>query len=200
MLSRSLISLSVMLSGSLLAATQASAATAAPEAEKAGLPQFDPAVFVPQIIWLVITFGIFYFVMSRVVLPRIGDVLEDREERIADDLDQAQQLSEEATGLQDSFEGSLSEARASSMKMIADARASAQAQIDAKAADLETKLAAQADEAEARIAAEKSAALSELETVATDVCSDIIDKLLGSKANNAAVKKAVKAQIKQRGA
>lgn len=164
------------------------------------MPQFDPVVFLPQIIWLVITFGVFYFLMSRLVLPRIGDVLEDREERIADDLDQAQQLSEEATGLQDSFEGSLSEARGNSMKIIADARASAQAQIDEKAADLDAALAAQADKAEQRIAEEKSAALAELEVVASDVCGDIIEKLLGSSADNAAVKKAVKAQISRRGA
>lgn len=164
------------------------------------MPQFDPTVFLPQVIWLVITFGIFYFLMSRLVLPRIGDVLEDREERIADDLDQAQQLSEEAAGLQDSFEGSLSEARSQSMQNIASARAQAQAQIDAKAAELEAKLMQQAEEAEARIEAEKSAALSELEAVASDVCKDITAKLLGTAADASAIEKAVKAEISQRGA
>lgn len=164
------------------------------------MPQFDPAVFLPQIIWLIITFGVFYFAMSRLVLPRIGDVLEDREERIADDLDQAQQFSDESAGLQDSFEGALSEARAQSMQEIAAARAQAQAQIDAKAAETDAALSVKAEEAEARISAEKSAALAELETVATDVCKDVIKKLLGTSANAASVKKAVKAEISRRGA
>lgn len=196
MLPQSLYSSMMMLAEPALAAAEQGAAPA----EKAGLPQFDPAVFVPQIIWLVIAFGIFYFLMSRLVLPRIGDVLEDREERIADDLDQAQQLSEEAAGLQDSFEGSLSEARSQSMQDIAQARADAQAQIDAKAAELEAKLAQQAEEAEARIAAEKSAALAELETVASDVCKDITAKLLGESADASAIDKAVKDEISRRGA
>lgn len=199
MLSQSLYASMMMLADTAIAAVEQGAGAAAP-AEKAGLPQFDPAVFVPQIIWLVIAFGIFYFLMSRLVLPRIGDVLEDREERIADDLDQAQQLSEEAAGLQDSFEGSLSEARSQSMQSIAAARADAQAQIDAKAAELEAKLTQQAEEAEARIAAEKSAALSELETVASDVCKDITAKLLGESADAAAIDKAVKDEINRRGA
>jgi len=173
---------------------------AVPAAEKAGLPQFDPAVFVPQIIWLAITFGIFYFLMSRLVLPRIGDVLEDREERIADDLDQAQQLSNDAANLQDTFEGALSEARAKAMQSISDARAEAQSQIDAKAAEVDAQLAAQAEEAEARIASEKAAALSELETVASGACKDIIQKLLGQSVDSTAIEKAVKNEVSRRSA
>ncbi|MEO0410975.1 MAG: ATP F0F1 synthase subunit B [Pseudomonadota bacterium] len=167
---------------------------------KAGLPQFDPAVFGPQIVWLVITFGVFYFLMSRLVLPKIGDVLEDREERIADDLDQAQQLSQEAASVQDTFEGSLTEARAESMQTIAAARAEAQAQIDAEMAKLEDSLAAQAGKAEARIASETAAALEELEGVATDACHDILAKLINTDMDSAAIKAAVKAEISGRGA
>ncbi|MEM7569095.1 MAG: ATP F0F1 synthase subunit B [Pseudomonadota bacterium] len=169
-------------------------------AKEGGLPQFDPTVFVPQIIWLVITFGVFYFLMSRIVLPKIGDVLEDREERIADDLDQAQQLSAEATSVQDTFEGSLSDARSEAMQTIAAARADAQAQIDAQMKALEEDLGAKADKAEARIAEEKAAALSELESVATDACQDILGKLLSSDVDKAAIAAAVKAEISGRGA
>lgn len=164
------------------------------------MPQFDPAVFVPQIIWLIITFGVFYFLMSRFVLPKIGDVLEDREERIADDLDQAQQLSQEAASVQDTFEGSLTEARAESMQTIAAARADAQAQIDAEMAKLEDALTAQAEKAEARIAKETASALGELEAVATDACHDILSKLVNTQIDSAAIKAAVKSEISGRGA
>jgi F-type H+-transporting ATPase subunit b len=42
-----------------------------------------------QLLWLAITFGLFYLFMSKVVLPRIGGVLEVRRDRIAQDLDEA---------------------------------------------------------------------------------------------------------------
>ncbi|MEM1021054.1 MAG: F0F1 ATP synthase subunit B [Pseudomonadota bacterium] len=183
-----------------LSAMAAAAETGgAPEAASGGLPQFDPTVFGPQIIWLVITFAVFYFVMAKLVLPRIGDVLEDREEKIADDLDQAEQLSQEAGSVQDTFEGSLTEARSQSTQIIASARSDAQDRVNSELAKLDTKLGKQADKAEERIAAEKASALEELEAVATDACEDIIAKLLGSPVDQNAIRDIVKQEISGRG-
>lgn len=162
------------------------------------MPQFDPTTMSPQIIWLVITFGIFYFLMARMALPKIGEVLEERSERIADDLDQAEQLRREGEKVQDDFQGGLAEARTEAQRILSEARAKAQAEMDEKTRALDAKLTVQADEAEARIAAEKQKALAELESVAAEVAQDIVSKLLGDAAGDGAVKKAVKAEIAAR--
>ena len=57
-------------------------------------PPFDPATFGSQLFWLVILFGLLYILMSRVALPRVGAILEERDNRIAGDLAEAARLKE----------------------------------------------------------------------------------------------------------
>ena len=61
------------------------------------MPQLDITTFSPQIIWLFITFIILYVLMAKVALPRIGNILEQRQARIDDNLNAAQNLRNEAT-------------------------------------------------------------------------------------------------------
>ena len=56
---------------------------------EAGFPPFDSSTFPSQLLWLAITFGLFYIFMNKVVVPRIGGILEHRRDRIAKDLDEA---------------------------------------------------------------------------------------------------------------
>ena len=57
---------------------------------KAGMPQLEISSYSSQIFWLVISFFFLYFIMSNIVLPRIGEVLKHRRDKITSDLDKAE--------------------------------------------------------------------------------------------------------------
>ena len=70
-------------------------------------PPLDPATFVPQLVWLAIAFGLLYLLLSRVALPRVGEVIEERADRIRRDLDQAEKLKAETEGALAAYEQAL---------------------------------------------------------------------------------------------
>ena len=76
------------------------------------MPQLDVTSFAPQLIWLALSFGLLYFFMARLVLPRVGGVIAARQARIAGDLDEAERLKQEAQAAEAAHEAALREARA----------------------------------------------------------------------------------------
>ena len=85
------------------------------------MPQLDPSSFASQLVWLTITFVIFYLVMARVALPRISEVLETRQNRIAYDLETATTLKAEAESVLAEYEASMASAHADSQALLAQA-------------------------------------------------------------------------------
>src|SRR3546814_1656625 len=83
-----------------------------------GLPQLDADTYPTQIFWLVVTFVILYLIMSKVALPRIAEVLEERQERVADDIETAERLRSEAAVVQSEYEKALAEARGKAQELF----------------------------------------------------------------------------------
>src|SRR6476646_8977629 len=71
----------------------------------------DASNFAPQLIWLALTFGLLYLVLKRVVLPRVGEVIEERSDRIKRDLAQAEKLKTDTQKALGNYEQALSDAR-----------------------------------------------------------------------------------------
>ncbi|MAK00068.1 MAG: hypothetical protein CMM13_05245, partial [Rhodospirillaceae bacterium] len=88
----------------------AQAATAS-DASGPKLPQLDIETYASQIFWLIVTFIVLYFLVAKIAMPRIAEVLEGRQERIEDDLDKAETLKKEAYLVKVEYEKALSSAR-----------------------------------------------------------------------------------------
>lgn len=174
------------------AAPAAGAHTEATDAHgKAGFPPFEPTYYPSQLLWLAITFGLFYLFLQKVVLPRIGSILEVRRDRIAHDLDTAARMKEEADAAIAAYEQELADARAKSNKIAQDARDKAKAEADAERKEVEAGLNAKLVEAEGRISAVRASAMKDVGAIAEETATAIVQALVG-KADKASIASAVK--------
>jgi len=174
------------------------ASEVAQEAAAGGLPQLNVIAdgsFTNQIAWLLVTFFLLFLVVWRTVLPRVTAVLEEREEKIATDLDSAERLKAEAEEVKAAYEVAVTTARAKAQELVLGAKDTIQADIAKAQADLDAKLNAKAEEAEARIAKVSSEALASIDTVASEVAAEMVVKLSGVEAEEKAVKSAVKTAL-----
>lgn len=154
-------------------------------------PPFDPAFFPSQLFWFFLTFFALYFLLSKVFLPRVGETIEERGSRIADDLDQASRMQREAEEAEKAYTQALADARAKAMNVAETTKQAVDTEIQSElaAADAEADKAAEA--AEARIRQVRSAALDNIETVAADTAQAAVTALTGKKLTLATVKSAL---------
>ena len=163
-----------------------------------GLPQLDIATFPTQIVWLFITFTVLYILMSKVALPRVGEVLEERQNKINDALGKAEDLNAKANAAAEAYEASLTDARAKAVEAIMTVREEANAESAAKHAALSAKLVEQVKTAEAVVTKAKDAAISNITDVSIDVAAAAVEKLVGEAPKDKAVTDAVSAVLKAR--
>lgn len=167
------------------------AAAAAHGEGSSGLPQLNPANFAPQLFWLAVSFVILYLILSRSTLPRIGEVLEERRDRVQRDLDAAERFKGETDSALAAYEKALADARQKASSMAKDVRDRLVADTEAERNRVEGELAAKISEAEARIAATKSKALASVDDIAAETATAVVGKLLGEDVSPAEVKNAL---------
>jgi F-type H+-transporting ATPase subunit b len=188
--------MSVAARGLSLAALLLAPAGFARAAENVGMPQLDPSSYMPQLVWLAVVFTVLYLVLSRVVLPRIGEVLEDRQARIADDLDAAEKLKADAEKARTEYETALAKARAAAQEAAGKAREQVAAETTSRRTKVDQELAEKTRAAEAAITAAKTKALAEIRSTAAEVAATAVQRITGQPASPDAVAAAVAAAAK----
>jgi F-type H+-transporting ATPase subunit b len=163
-----------------------------PEAGHAkAFPPLDSATFAPQLIWLALTFGLLYLLLKRFYLPRVGEVIEERRERIERDLRQAEKIKGDTAEALSNYERALGEARGKAQTIVKSMRDALSAEIEKERASVEVELAAKLADAEARIAKSKASALAGVRDIAGEVAAAIVARLSGREVTRDEVQKAL---------
>lgn len=144
-----------------------------------GMPQLNPESFASQIFWLIVTFLVFFLIAWRVALPKIGQVLADRRDRIDRDIAKAQDVRNEAEAVLAEYEKLSAEGRASAQVVIREANELAAAEAAAEHEKLGHRLADDIDKAERRIAEARTSALEGVGEVAAEIAQAAAAKLIG---------------------
>jgi F-type H+-transporting ATPase subunit b len=162
-----------------------------------GLPQLTQThTFVGQIFWTIVTFGVLYAVMTKVIIPRVGEAMEERQDKIDDDVSRAEKLKRETEQVIEEYEAKLAEARGEARETVRQATEAWEAEAAKREKAAAEALAKKTGEAESRIAAAKQEALANLKSVATEVSAAATAKLLGASPSEGDAQKAVEASLK----
>lgn len=171
--------------------------TATPGGPKAPFPPFQPETFASQLFWLAITFAALYLLASRLVLPRMGGIIDARAKRIEGDLAEAQRFKTEAETANAAYEKALADARARAQALANATREKQAADAEKKRKTLEQQLDAKLAEAEKTIAATKTAAMGNVRNIATEAAAAIVKRLTGTEPSGQAIAAAVGEALKR---
>ena len=163
---------------------------------KSGFPPFAKETFASQLVWLAICFAALYLMISRVAVPRIGGIIEERSNRIEGDFAAAQRMKDESEAALAAYEKSLAEARNRAQAIGAEIRNKLNAEADENRKVTETRLNAQLADAEKQIAATKAAAMTNVRGIAIDAAAAIVERLTGTAPPAPAVSAAVEDALK----
>jgi len=164
------------------------------------MPQPDYHTFVPQLVWLAISFVVLYILMTTLALPKVKGAIEGRRHRLDSDLGRAAAAKQEAETALAAYQKTLAEARAAAQDTLRQTGERLAAEAAEQQRQLAATLAAQVEAAEVRIAAGKDQALAEIRTVAAEVGSAVVEKLTGTAPDGTAMSSAVNRVVGERAA
>jgi F-type H+-transporting ATPase subunit b len=174
----------------------ATAHTEADGGHKAPFPPFQKDTFASQLVSLLIAFVALYLIVSRIALPRVGGLLDARQNKIEGDLSEAQKLKDASDGALKAYESELAAARARAQAIGTETREKLNAASEAERKTLEQQLSAKLAEAEKTIAATREAAMSNVRGIAAEAASAIVQRLTGAVPDGKSLDNAVDASLK----
>ena len=156
-------------------------------AESGGMPQLDPEFWFSQIFWLVLTFGILYLVLSKLILPKIGDNLETRKSQVLDNLELAEKQRNESEAKLKEFDNIILKSKIDAKNLFNDARKKILDDISNKRQKLEEEIDKEVKIVEAEIEDFKKKSPEKINKIAIETSADLINQLIGANVNNSSI-------------
>ncbi len=160
-------------------------------AAEAGMPQLDPTYWASQAFWLIIVFTILYISIAKFYLPKIKNNLDNRENRIKDDLDDANKFKELSESKLKEYEKILEDAKKEVIKIHIESKNSLDKDIQTKKENIEKEIEKEILKAQKEIIDLKRSSLSDIQKISESIASQIIEKISGEKLNESSIKAAV---------
>ena len=145
------------------------------------MPQISQvaATYASQIFWLLVTFGLVYFVIGKAMVPRIVATVDARDARIAGDLAAAEAARAAADETKAKWTAEMDSARSAAQAETAKAKAGAATSFAAQVKAADTALAERVAHHDVAIGNAKAQALSNIQLVAAEAAQDLVAKLSG---------------------
>tara|TARA_B100000035_G_scaffold246147_1_gene214826 strand:- start:387 stop:962 length:576 start_codon:yes stop_codon:yes gene_type:complete len=160
-------------------------------AAEAGMPQLDPTYWASQAFWLIVIFSILYISIAKFYLPKIKNNLDNRENRIKDDLDDANKFNEMSDLKKKEYEKILEDAKKEVIKIHLQSKNELDRDIQIKKETIEKEIEKEILKAQKEISDLKKNSISDIQKISESIASNIIETISGDKLNESSIKAAV---------
>ena len=158
---------------------------------EAGMPQLDPTYWASQAFWLILIFTALYLALSNLFIPKIKDSLDSRENKIKDDLDEAQKLKNLAEQKLKEYDLSIENGKKEVQKIIFESKNKLNSEIQSKKKKIEKEIENEVRSAEKEIENLKENSLKNISTISEEIASEVIRQISGEPMNQSSVKAAI---------
>ena len=158
---------------------------------EAGMPQLDPKYWASQAFWLILIFTILYISIAKFYLPKIKNNLDDRENKIKDDVDDANKFKDLSESKFKEYEKILADAKKEVIKIQIDSKNVLDKDIQSKKEVIEKEIENEISKAQKEIDELKRSSLNDIQNISENITSSIIENISGDKLNESSVKAAV---------
>ena len=160
-------------------------------AAEAGMPQLDPTYWASQAFWLILVFTILYISISKFFLPKIKDNLDNRENKIKEDLENANKFKEQSEAKIREYDVILDNAKKEVAKIHFDSKNTLDKNIQSKKIAMEKEIEKEILKAQEEITELKKNSISSIQSISRSIVSNIIENISGDKLNESSIKATV---------
>jgi len=160
-------------------------------AAEAGMPQLDSTYWVSQAFWLMLFFTLLYLALSKLFIPKIKDGIDDRENKIKDDLDEAQKLKNVAEKKLNEYELSIENTKKEVQKILFESKKKLNSEMQNKKRNFEKEIEAEIENAEKEIENFKKDSLKSISVISEEMTSKVIEMISGEPMNQSSVKASI---------
>ena len=160
-------------------------------AAEAGMPQLDPTYWASQAFWLILIFAILYISISKFYLPKIKDNLDNRENKIKEDLENANKFKDQSEAKAKEYESILEKAKKEVLKIHFESKSILDKDIKSKKESMEKEIEKEILKAQKEILELKKNSISSIQNISESIASNIIENISGDKLNESSIKATV---------
>jgi len=165
-------------------------------AAEAGMPQLDPKYWASQAFWLILIFTLLYLSLSNLFIPKIKSGIDDRENKIKNDLDEAQELRELAETKLKEYEETIENGNKEVQKIIIENKKKLKREIESKKKKFDKEIELEVENAQKEIKNFKKDSLNNISLISEEITSRIIEDISGEIFNQSSIKAAIKESSK----
>jgi F-type H+-transporting ATPase subunit b len=160
-------------------------------AAEAGMPQLDPTYWASQAFWLILTFIVLYISIAKLYLPKIKNNLDDRENKIKDDLDAANKFKDLSELKLKEYEKILENSKKEIIKIHLESKNKLDKDIQTKKDVMDKEIETEITKAQQEINELKKNSILDIQNISKDLASNIIENISGDKLNESSIKATV---------